>query len=81
MQSIGLSLDQPIALTATADGHFTRGCEPSANAEVEMALDSEPQLPGLVNELLASSDAAARHFVLHAYLSDVVAASKSESPP
>lgn len=65
MKSIGFSLDQPVRLTASDDGHLRIDANHPQSAEVEMALDSDPQLPGLVNELLSTSDAAARHFVLH----------------
>ena len=55
MQSIGLSLDQPISLTATDDGHLRVDANHPRIAEGrKWQLDSDPQLPGLVNELLAS---------------------------
>lgn len=65
MQSIGLSLEQPLELTAADDGTLQVDANHPRKAEVEMSLNADPQLPGLVNKLLAKADSAARHFVLH----------------
>ncbi len=65
LQSLGISLDQPLHLTATEQGRLQLdGSHPRA-AEAEMALQDNPQLVDLVRQLAASADAAARHLVLH----------------
>ncbi len=65
MQSIGISLDQPLSLTATDDGALRLDSDHPRTAEVELALNADPQLPELLNKLIATADSASRHFVLH----------------
>ncbi len=65
MHSIGVSLDQPLNLTATESGGLQLDSDHPRAAEASLALNADPQLPELVNKLLATADSASRHFVLH----------------